>query len=141
MRMHTAAHLLGAILYEEGKILCTGNQLEEETSKMDFDLTEINEEKIKSYFTKANELITKGAAVKVYSLPREEAFKIPGIVKLAGALPSEVSILRIVEIENIDIEADGGTHVHDIKEIKGLELKSIENKGKNRKRIYFSLKD
>ncbi|MFA4887376.1 MAG: alanyl-tRNA editing protein AlaXM [Candidatus Nanoarchaeia archaeon] len=139
MRMHTAAHLFSSLLYTEAKILVTGNQLDIETSKMDFNLDEINPEKIKEYINKSNELIKKGAAVKVYTLPREEAFKIPGIVKLAGALPPEVAELRIVEIDGIDIEADGGTHVRDIKEIKGIELVSLENKGKGRKRVYFKL--
>ena len=141
MRMHSAAHLLSAIFYKEAHVLITGNQLDLEKSRIDFNLEEFNKEKIQTHFDKANELIQKGAAINVYSLPREEAMKNPEIVKLAGALPPDIAQLRIVEIEGIDIQADGGTHVKNIKEIKGLTLLSAENKGKTNRRVYFCLKE
>ena len=76
-----------------------------------------------------------------FYLEREEAFKIPGIVKLAGALPPNIPILRITEIAGIDIQADGGTHVKSLKELGKIKLLTIENKGKDRKRIYFTLEN
>ena len=65
--------------------------------------------------------------------------KIPGIVKLGIAFPPEVKELRIVEIVGIDVEADGGTHVKILKEIGEIMFIKIDNKGKGRKRIYFTL--
>ncbi len=141
MRMHSAAHLLCSIFFKEANVLITGNQLDLEKSRIDFNLEEFDKEKISKYFEKANSLIEQGAEVKVYSLPREEALKIPNVVKLASALPPEVAELRIVEIVGIDLQADGGTHVKNIKEIKGVDLVLAENKGKNNRRVYFALKE
>ena len=65
--------------------------------------------------------------------------KIKGIVKLAGALPPDIKELRIVEIEGIDTQADGGTHVKNTKECGKIKLLKLENKGKNNRRLYYTL--
>lgn len=70
----------------------------------------------------------------------EEALKIPGIVKLVHKMPPDVKELRIVEIPRIDIQADGGPHVKNTKEIGEIVIKKLENKGKLRKRIYYTVK-
>jgi Ser-tRNA(Ala) deacylase AlaX len=77
--------------------------------------------------------------VKIYYLSREEAMKIPGIIKLAKALPPDVDKLRIVEIEGIDIQADGGPHVRNTREVGEIVFLGMENKGKNNRRIHFTL--
>ena len=141
MRMHTAAHLLGAIFNSEKNTLITGNQLDIETSRIDFSLEELDREKIEGYFKKADEYIKQNKKVKVYSMPKDEAMKIPGVVKLASALPPNIPILRIVEIEDVDVQADGGTHVNNLNEVKEIILDRIENKGSKNRRVYFKLKD
>ena len=65
--------------------------------------------------------------------------KIPGIVKLAGALPPEVHELRLVEIPGVDLQADGGTHVKSLKEIGKVEFVKAENKGKDNRRVYYTV--
>ena len=65
--------------------------------------------------------------------------KIPGIVKLAERMPPEEKNLRIVEIEGVDIQADGGPHVKNTGEIGEIKLIKVQNKGKNRRRIYFNV--
>ncbi len=139
MRMHTAAHLIDCVLYRDGGILATGNELGVEKSRIDFNMPEFTKEKVEEYLKDANAILDTNLIVKNYYLPKEEAFKIPGIVKLAGAFPPDIPILRITEIDGIDIQADGGTHVKSLSEIGKIMLLSIENKGKDRKRIYFTL--
>ena len=109
MRMHTAAHIIDAVLFNESGALRTGNQLGLDKSRMDFSLDTLDRDKIQQYVDMANEWVQKAVDVKIYSLPREDALKIPGIVKLAAVMPPEVKELRIVEIPGIDIQADGGT--------------------------------
>ena len=154
-RYHTASHVLSTVINNETGALITGNQLETEKAKIDFSLKDFDREKMAKYVKKANEVIDKNLPVKTYFLPREEAMKIPGIVKLAAALPPAVDELRIVQIgegndnkgkeeDNIgnkpfDIQADGGTHVRTLSEIGHLELIKLENKGAERRRIYFKL--
>ena len=66
--------------------------------------------------------------------------KVPGLVKLAVALPPEVDELRIVQIGEIDVQADGGVHVRNTSEIGEIVLSKIENKGKSNRRLYFMLR-
>ena len=139
MRMHTAAHIIDAVLYNEAGALCTGNQLGLDKSRIDFSLDVLDRDKIQQYIDKANEWVKKSVDVKIYFLPREEALKIPGIVKLAAVMPPEVKELRIVEIPGIDLQADGGTQVKNTSEIGQISLVSVENKGKNNRRMYFTL--
>ena len=139
MRMHTAAHIIDAVLYNDAKALCTGNQLGSDKSRIDFSLDVLDRDKIQQYIDMANEWVKKAIDVKIYFLPREEALKIPGVVKLAAVMPPEVKELRIVEIPGIDIQADGGTQVENTSEIGKISLVSVENKGKNNRRMYYSL--
>ena len=140
MKMHTASHIISAIFHKEAKAKITGNQLGIEKSRIDFNLEDFDREKIQHYITLANQEISKGILVETFFLPREEAMKIPGVIKLAGALPPDIKELRIVKIGDVDIQADGGTHVKNTSEIGQIELLKLENKGKNNRRAYFTLK-
>ena len=139
MRMHTTAHLLSSIFNTELGSLITGNQVAPDESRVDFNLENFDKEKIFQLVEKANQIIQEGHPVKTYFLPREEAMKIPNIVKLAGAMPPDVAELRIVEIEGVDIQADGGPHVKNLKEIGKITALKTEHKGKNNRRLYFTV--
>ncbi|MEM2925048.1 MAG: alanyl-tRNA editing protein [Methanocellales archaeon] len=139
MRSHTAAHVFGSLLYTGAGALITGNQLEEDKIRFDFNLEKFDRTIIEEYIEKANELFKKDIEVKWYELPREEALKIPGVVKMAGAFPPDLPTLRIVEIVGIDKQADGGTHVKNLREVGQLRLIKAENKGKNNRRVYLKL--
>lgn len=138
MRSHTAAHVLGATAYEIGALI-TGNAIAPDESRFDFSFENFDRQKFDETVAKANEKLASGAEVKIYELPREEAFKIPGIVKLAGALPPLIPSLRIVEIGALDVQADGGVHVANTRECGKIEITKLENKGAKNKRIYFKL--
>jgi len=139
MRMHTCSHVLGAIMFESGAQV-TGNQLGTTITRFDFDCPAGTERQaFEQAVDKLNALLAQDAPVKVYSLPRDEAFKIPGVVKLADKLPPSVESLRIVEIAGIDTQACGGMHVRSLSEIGQARIEKIENKGAAKKRVYFSL--
>ena len=139
MRSHTAAHVLAALLNKGTGALITGNQLGEDRVRFDFSLEKFDIVLLESYLAKANELFGTDVPVKWYELSREEAMKIPGVVKMAAAFPPDLPALRIVEIVGVDRQADGGTHVRNLKEVGKVELVKTENKGKNNRRIYFKL--
>lgn len=139
MRMHTASHILASIFYSRHDALITGNHIGLDKTRFDFSVPDFDRNKIDECVQLTNEAIGKNADVKISFLKREEALKIPAIVKLAGALPPSLDMLRIVEIDGIDIQADGGTHVANTKEIGKIELVSMENKGKDNRRVYFRL--
>jgi len=139
MKMHTASHLLASIFYKTGALI-TGNQLGTEKSRIDFSLEAFDKEKINEYIKEANNLIQKGAEIKTYWIKRQEALQEPELAKLAKGLPN-LQQIRIVEIQGIDKQADGGTHVKNLKEIGKIEFLKAENKGKNNRRVYFKLTD
>jgi Ser-tRNA(Ala) deacylase AlaX len=140
MRMHTTAHILSSFVNRETGALITGNQIAPVESRIDFSLEAFDRDKLGEYVRMANDAARSGAEVKSFFMKREEALKTPGLVKLAGALPPEVDELRIVQIGDIDTQADGGVHVKNTSEIGEIVVNRIENKGKANRRLYFSLR-
>ena len=138
-RGHTAIHLLSAIIHRKTGALITGGQIDTDRTRIDFSLDDFDREKVAEYVNEANSEIRRNMAIKTYFMDREEALKIPGMVKLAKAVPPQVKKLRIVEIGDVDRQADGGTHVANTSEIGQIEIVKVENKGKSNRRIYFRL--
>ena len=139
MRSHTAAHVFASLLCTGVGVLVTGNQLEVDKIRFDFSLEKFDRGTLEEYIEKANELFKKDIPVKWYELPRDEALKIPGLIKMAEAFPPNIPSLRVVEIVGVDKQADGGTHVRSLKEVGQIKLLKTENKGKSNRRIYFTL--
>jgi len=139
MRYHTASHVLSTVVNKETGAQITGNQIKEDEARVDFNLEEFDREKLKEYEQKANEIIAKALPVELKFLPREEAFKIPALVKLKMMLPETIKIIRVVEIQGFDQQACAGTHVKNLDEIGKIEITKAENKGANNRRVYFKL--
>ena len=140
MRLHTAAHIISAIMYSEFNALVSGGNINPEYAYDDYTIEKLDKETLVKVIEKANEVVGRDLEVKIYWLPREEALRIPGVVKLAERMPPEVKELRIVEIPGVDIQADEGPHVRRTSEIGKIAFLKAENKGKNKKRIYFTVK-
>lgn len=141
MRSHTSEHIVSTVVHNKTGALITGNQISIDKLRIDFSMDDFDREKMFEYIQQANNIIKQNLEVKTYYLPRDEAMKIPSVVKLANALPPNIDILRIVQIGNFDTEADGGTHVKNTSEIGELELVKIQNKGKNNRRLYYKLRE
>lgn len=139
MRLHTASHILAAIMWRDYNALITGGHVTPEKAYDDYSLETMDKSIFEDAIAKANGVVKKALPVKIYWLPRKEALKIPGIVKLASRAPPDVKELRIVEIPGIDIQADGGPHVKNTSEIGEIKLLKIVNKGRQRKRVYFTV--
>jgi Ser-tRNA(Ala) deacylase AlaX len=139
MRMHTAGHILSAIMYKSGGILITGNSIDTDKSRFDFSMENFDREAFQRLIDQANSEIARNLDVTISYLAREEALKLPGMVKLAGTLPPEVRELRIVKIGDVDEQADGGVHVKNTREIGKIVFLGAENKGKSNRRVYFAL--
>jgi misacylated tRNA(Ala) deacylase len=139
MRLHTAAHLIAAVLYRDYNALITGGQVNVDQAKLDFNLEKTERITFEDAVAKANIEARKESELKVYFLEREEALKTQGIVKLAERMPPDVRNLRIVEIPGIDLQADGGPHVRNTQEVGEIRIVKIENKGKTQRRVYFTV--
>jgi len=139
MRMHTTAHILSSVVHGETGALITGNQISPDESRVDFDLDAFDKEKMSSYVEQVNSVVGRGVEVRSFFMKREEAMKMPGLVKLANAAPPSVETLRIVQIGDVDTQADGGVHVKNTSEIGKVVGLRTENKGKKNRRLYFTV--
>jgi len=135
MRMHTACHILSATT----GTLTTGKQIGYDISRIDFDLENFNSDLAKQFIEKANSITSQDIQVKTSFMSYDEVMK-NDMVKLKYKLPPSIPQLRVVSVEGIDMQPCGGTHVKSTKEVGQLELAGTENKGKDKKRIYFTLK-
>ena len=72
MRMHTAAHILSAIINQQTKALITGNQLGLDKSRIDFDLEKFDREQMHKFIEIANQAIAKGGEVTTYTISRQK---------------------------------------------------------------------
>jgi Ser-tRNA(Ala) deacylase AlaX len=139
MRMHTSAHLLSAVVNKETGALITGNQIGWEESRIDLNLENFDRDKMSYYIDRVNEAVRRELEVRTYFMKREEALANPGFVKLANAMPPSIEVLRIVEIGDVDTQADGGVHVRNTREIGKVVGLKTENKGKSNRRLYFTV--
>ncbi|NPA86562.1 MAG: alanyl-tRNA editing protein [Candidatus Diapherotrites archaeon] len=140
MRLHTASHIISALFYDLYGAMVTGGHITAEKAKEMYNVEKITPEMIREVFSRANEIVKRDLPVKVYWMEREEALKIPGIVKLASKMPPEIRVWRIVEIPGVDIQADGGPHVSRTGEIGEIVFLKKENKGKGKKVVVFTVK-
>lgn len=140
MRSHTACHILSAVIFQETGAKITGNQIEQSRSRVDFSLESFDKSRMMEYVEKANQIVCDRLPVSTRIIPREEALAMHDLLRLAMAVPDRDTI-RVVEIEGIDRQACGGTHVKNTAEVGRIKMIKAENKGKANRRIYFSLED
>jgi misacylated tRNA(Ala) deacylase len=139
MRAHTAAHLISNIIYNRFDSKITGNRLGVEKSRMDFSMENYDPEKLENVIEEANKIIERDLPVKIYYISRDEIKENPELNRLTVGIPKSVKKVRVVKIGDIDEQADGGTHVKHLSEIGRIKLLKTENKGKNNRRLYFTL--
>ena len=141
MRHHSAIHVLCGVMYRDFKALVTGGQINLDKARVDFDVEGINSENRGEIEEGVNNIIQQDIKIKAKNISREEALNIPDLVRTKPGmeLVNRLKIIRIIEIENFDVQADGGTHVNSTKEIGKIEISKIENKGKHNKRIEVKL--
>ena len=142
MRHHTALHVLSGVIWRNFEAKVTGGQMRVERARMDFSFPgEWTTDVVGEIERLTNEALSEGRPVKIYELPREEALKNPDLIRTqVNLVPERVRVIRIVEIEGLDTQADGGTHVANTSEIGQLEITGHKSKGRQNKRIEFVLR-
>ncbi|MGQ7276713.1 alanyl-tRNA editing protein [Brevibacillus thermoruber] len=137
MRLHTSLHVLAAVVYEKYGALCTGNQIYPERARIDFNqLHDLTPEELDEIVAETNRVIAADHPISYRTIGREEAERIPGIIKtVVSLLPPSIREVRLVSIDSVDEQACGGTHVKRTGEIGRLEITDVKSKGKNNKRL------
>jgi misacylated tRNA(Ala) deacylase len=136
MRTHSGLHLLSGVVFRDFGALVTGGNMEPFTARMDFNLPEIPPGFKDAVAEACTQEVVADRAIEVNVLPRDEAFAIPDIIRTAtNLLPPDLEVVRIVDIVGLDTQADGGTHVASTRQIGGIEVVKVENKGKGFRRL------
>ena len=142
MRTHTALHALCGVVWNDHGALVTGGNMEPGSGRMDFEFESMSGDLVDAIEARVNEELARERDVRVNVLPRDEAFAIPDLIRTkVNLLPPGIDEIRTIEIVGLDLQADGGTHVANTREVGGIRVTGYESKGRINKRIRIELVD
>jgi len=142
MRTHTALHALCGVVWRDYGAQVTGGNMEPGSGRMDFEFERMGGELVDEIEAKVNAELAAARDVRVNVLPRDEAFAIPDLIRTKiNLLPPGIERVRTIEIVGHDLQADGGTHVANTREVGRVRVTGYESKGRINKRIRIALAD
>ncbi|MFH0936620.1 MAG: alanyl-tRNA editing protein [Candidatus Woesearchaeota archaeon] len=141
-RMHSAQHILSAIVFDKYNAVSVGNQLGYDKSRIDLFPFKPNKEILEDIIKEFNNIINKHFNIIIRNVKREEMM---GVISkrnsvIFNKLPKTIEEVRVVEIGDFDRIPCAGTHVKNTKEIGYINIIDTENKGKDITRLSFELK-
>jgi misacylated tRNA(Ala) deacylase len=140
MRTHTAFHILCGVVWRDYGAQVTGGNMDELKGRMDFEFETLRAELVHEIEAKLNAEVAAARDVHMKILPRAEAFQIPDLIRTKiNLLPEGIAEVRTIEIEGLDLQADGGTHVANTREVGKIKVAGYESKGKINKRIRLEI--
>lgn len=142
-QLHTDSHILNALVFERwAGTLVTGAQINGDgTGRMDFDLSEVDNDALRALARDVNEVIRAGVDVQAVYVDATEAATNPGLLRSLSVAPPPTpdGRLRVIDIAGIDRQACGGTHLDNTGESNPFRITKIESKGKRNRRVRFAL--
>ncbi|MES2209700.1 MAG: alanyl-tRNA editing protein [Chloroflexota bacterium] len=140
MRTHTALHALCGVVWRDYGALVTGGNMEPGAGRMDFEFERMGGDLVDEIEATVNAELAQARDVRVNVLPRDEAFAIPDLIRTkVNLLPPGIEEIRTIEIVGLDLQADGGTHVANTREVGAIRVTGYESKGRINKRIRIAL--
>jgi len=136
MRMHTAMHLLGSVL----NYGVTGGNISAEKSRLDFDMEDtVDKETVSAALL---ELVAADHAVSCRWISEAELDAQPELVRTMSVQPPRgKGSIRLLEIDSVDLQPCGGTHLHSTAEVGAVRIGKVEKKGKRNRRVNIHLDD
>ena len=140
MRTHTALHILCGVIWRDYEAQVTGGDMKPLSARMDFELESMSADFAGEVEKRINDEVKAARPVHIRSLPREKAFKIPDLIRTKiNLLPDSIKDVRTVDIEGLDVQADGGTHVANTSEVGTIKVVGRESKGRINKRLRIEI--
>ena len=140
MRTHTAMHILCGVIWRDYQASVTGGNMDILSGRMDFEFERLAPEVIAEIEVKINLEVEAAREVRTAILPRDTAFQIPDLIRTKiNLLPASIKEVRTVEIVGLDLQADGGTHVANTREVGTIKISKYKSKGGINKRLYVEL--
>ena len=134
MRMHTALHLLSAVI----KAGVTGGNLTDQSGRLDFDTGEMKLD-ADAITAELQRLIAEDREVRVRRISSDELRAQPELIRtMSVSPPLDVPTVRLIEIDGTDLQPCGGTHVARTGEIGAIRVSKIESKGARNRRVVLA---
>ena len=142
MRHHALMHIVNTVAYRGYHGQQTGAQLGPDRSRIDFRFPEFDRVWLPDFEGSVNEVVGRDLPI-VSSVITEAEFRTrPELIRTKNVMPPiEDGRVRIVEIEGFEAQACGGTHVRSTGEIGTARVDGYDNKGRENKRIYWTLEN
>ena len=140
MRTHTALHMLAGVIGRDHGALVTGGNLDLLRARMDFELPSMSADFAEAVEVAVNHEVEADRPVHVAFLSPEEFLSRPELIRTKSNLvPAGLDVVRVIDIEGLDRQADGGTHVAHTAEVGTIHVVGHESKGKGNKRLRIAL--
>ena len=140
MRTHTALHILCGVVWRDYGAQVTGGNMKPLSARMDFELDSMSASFAKEIEELINAEVRAARPVHIRTLPRREAFEIPDLIRTKiNLLPESITEVRTIDIDGLDIQADGGTHVANTQEVGTIRVLGHESKGRINKRLRIAV--
>ncbi len=140
MRTHSALHILCGVVWRDYGASVTGGNMQPLRGRLDFEFERMEKQLVAEIEAAINVEVAAERDIHVNILPREEAFLIPDLIRTKiNLLPAGIEQVRTVEIQGLDLQADGGTHVANTREVGPLRIAEYRSKGRINKRITLQL--
>lgn len=141
--LHTDSHILNALVFDRFPgTLVTGAQINADgTGRMDFDLSQVDNDVLRGLDTAINAIVQRGVDVRSVYVDASVAENTAGLVRSLSVAPPPTpdGKLRIIDIDGVDRQACGGTHLSNTAQSGPVRITKVENKGKRNRRIRFEL--
>ena len=142
MRTHTALHILCGVVWRDYGALVTGGDMKPGEGRMDFEFENFSAEFVDELEIKVNAEVAADRDIHVNNLTRAEADQVPDLIRTKiNLLPPNIQKIRTIDIHGLDLQADGGTHVANTREVGVIKVVGHESKGRINKRIRIALED
>lgn len=142
MRTHTALHVLCGVIWRDFGAQVTGGDMQPLAARMDFELEHMSATFAEEVEELVNKEVAAGLPITTRILPREEAMAIPDLIRTKiNLLPPGIQEVRVVEIAGLDLQADGGTHVANTRDVGRIRVVGHESKGRINKRLRIRVED
>ena len=142
MRTHTALHILCGVVWRDYGALVTGGDMKPGEGRMDFEFENFSAEFLDEVESKVNAEVAAERDILINNLSREEADQVPDLIRTKiNLLPPNIQEIRTIDIHGLDLQADGGTHVANTREVGVIKFVGHESKGRSNKRIRIALEN
>jgi misacylated tRNA(Ala) deacylase len=140
---HTVAHLVNSAVYTQfdGALLTGVRMTETDEFSVDFDLPKVSPEQLRAVEDAVNAAIADDRPVRAFDMGYDDAEATAGLFRAKSVAPPRQpdGLIRIVDIEGLDRQACGGTHLESTRHARRVRILKVDNKGRQNRRFRIGL--